>query len=68
MGFGPFEEFCLCLWIHIVKVKSMTGNDKHQAKMVVTSWWEGGRGMWLEKGSQRFSYSCIFNLIWLTGI
>ena len=52
---------------HIVKVKSMTGTDKHQAKMVVTSWWEGGRGMWLEKGSQRFSFTCIFNLIWLTG-
>ena len=29
---------------YIVKVKSMTGNDKHQVKMVVTSW-EGGREM-----------------------
>lgn len=67
-GLWPIWRFlCLFMDTHIVKVKSMTGKDKHQAKMVVTSWWEGGRGMWLEKGSQRFSFTCIFNLIWLTG-
>lgn len=65
MGFGP-RILSLFMDTHIVKVKSMTGNDKHQVKMVVTPW-ERGRGMQLEKGSQKFSYTSIFNLSWLIG-